>query len=168
MTSNNQGQKAAAIYNNAVQKLSGVLTYANVDRETQELPNILWAGELPEMLSHGTYKGRKGLLVATDKRVIFVDKGVFGALTICDFAYGKISSAESRTGIANGELTLNFPGHIFGKREQIVSVPNNQLRPFADLVRTKVSLAHGQIRQSAPVLLASVADELEKFAKLRD
>ena len=49
---------------------------------------------------------RTGLLVATDRRFIFVDKQI-GSLKVDDLPYGKISWVESSTGWATGKITIH-------------------------------------------------------------
>ena len=43
-------------------------------RELKELPNILWEDEDVENAIAGKYDNRMGLLIATNKRLIFVEK----------------------------------------------------------------------------------------------
>jgi hypothetical protein len=56
-----------------------------------ELPSILWKDEHIERLVQGSYGGGTGLLVSTNKRLVFVDKGMT-KLKVEDFPYDKISS----------------------------------------------------------------------------
>ena len=138
--------------------------YGGTDRSIEELSDILWEEEAPEMLAYGTYNNLRGILVTTAQRVVHVNRGWFGSLVINDFAYDGISSIESRTGLGSGEITM----YVSGKKERLYSIPNNQLRPFVDILRKNIPLAHGDTSDSPPVLLTSVAGELEKFVKLRD
>lgn len=79
MAYDNQDSKAAAI-DAALKKLDGISKNLPVRREIKELPGILWEGEFPEMLAPGRYNNGSGVLVATDRRVVFVDKGMLGSL----------------------------------------------------------------------------------------
>ena len=170
--------KSAAI-EAALRRLDGLSKDLLVKREIKELPSILWEDELPEMLASGFYNNGTGILVATDRRVVFVDKGMFGSLKIEDFPYDKISSIESQTGILMGEITI----YVSGNKEQIKNVSKGELTTFADFLRNKTFVANSKNRSSfsAPIAQApetpatvanapvvSVADELEKLAQLRD
>ena len=53
-------------------------------KEVRELPAILWENERIERAIQGSYNNRIGLLVATDRRLIFVDKGIM-SLKVEDF-----------------------------------------------------------------------------------
>ena len=94
-----------------------------VGGELKRLPNILEDNELPERLMPASYDerhglqvskttNRRGLLVATDRRLIFVDKDM-GALKVDDFAYSKISHVEFSTGMLSGDITI----HVSGSKE---------------------------------------------------
>ena len=171
MAYDNQDSKAAAI-DAALKQLDGISKNLLVHGEIKELPGILWEGEFPEMLASGRYNNGRGVLVAADRRVVFVDKGVPGSLKIEDIPYDKISSIESKTGMLMGEITI----YASGNKEQIRSVPKDQVRQFSDFLRNKMSLVNNKSQGSQPPTLVasspapvvSVADELKKFAELRD
>ena len=48
-------------------------------RELKELPNILWDDEDVENAIAGRYEKKQGLLVATNKRLVFVEKECSGS-----------------------------------------------------------------------------------------
>lgn len=55
-------------------------------REIKELPQILWEDEALEKLVQGKYNDNRGILVATNKRLIFIDKAMLGSrLRVEDF-----------------------------------------------------------------------------------
>ena len=135
--------------------------------EISELPSILWEDELPEAVVSGYYHNGYGLLVATDRRLVFIDKG-FRGLTVEDFYFEDISSIETHQGWMSGSVNI----YARGNKEYIENVPNHLVRPFADFLRNKLALAKQLKReQQRPVIVASanasVADELVKLAGLR-
>ena len=132
-------------------------------REINELPNILWEDEIVERLITGIYDEGLGVLAATNRRLIFIDKGLFGKLKIEDFTYDKISTIESSTGIVSGELTV----YASGNRETIKGVYKDTCQDFAAHLRNKLNRPSEQ--STAPSAVAvGVADELVKLAALRD
>ena len=155
--------KATAI-DQALRRIGGINRFLR-RREINELPSVLWEDELPEMVVTGLYNDSKGILVATNQRLLFLDKG-FMSFKMEDFSYDKITSIESKTGMLEGEITI----YASGNKEEIKSIPKDLTRPFADFLGAKVS------RSSKPSLPSSetsspsvsIADELEKFAALRD
>lgn len=59
-------------------------------KEIKALPTILWQDEVVKKACSGTYKLDIGLLVATNKRVIFISKTLF-SLKVEDFAYNNFN-----------------------------------------------------------------------------
>ena len=138
-------------------------------REIQELPNILWDDELPEQCVTGKYHANSGILVATDRRMLFVDKGLLGQLKVDDFPYDKISSLESNRGILAGSIVI----HTSGNWDCIDSIPKGQVDAFVAAQRKKVALWKNkaevppQTSRQSPSSIGSVIDELERLGKLR-
>ena len=161
-----QGTKDEAL-NSVLRKIDGVDKWMTRG-EIKELPSILWENELPEKLITGRYNNGRGILVATNRRLIFIDKGML-SLKVEDFSYDKIASIESKTGMVFGSLTI----YASGNKEKFEYADKGLLRGFADFLRVKIST---QKSQSSPVSspvenpssTISVADELEKLAGLRD
>ena len=64
-------------------------------REVNELPEVLWHDETVENAVRGQYAGGQGLLVATNKRLIFLNKAMLGGrVRIEDFPYDRIASIQ--------------------------------------------------------------------------
>ena len=82
-------------------------------KEIKELPSILWEDEKVENIIQGTYNNGNGVLVATNIRLVFVDKGLLFGLKVEDFPYDKISSIQYETGILMGKLTIFTSGNFF-------------------------------------------------------
>lgn len=144
-------------------------------KEIKELPSILWEDELPETLVQGNYNNSIGVLFATNKRLLFVDKGMLGGLKVEDFPYDKITSIQYETGILMGRLTI----FASGNRAEITQCDKKLVRAFGEFVRARTS---GSLESKAPTKQASsmpansatsdntndVLTQLERLAKLRD
>ena len=120
----------------------------------------------------GLYGSSNGLLVATNRRIIFLDKG-WTSFKMEDFSYDKVTTIESQTGLFFGELTI----YASGNKEQIKQVPKDfQVRPFADFVRNKLETfkhSGGQPSATPPEQTTqgpptSIVEELKQLAALRD
>ena len=155
-------------------------------REVAELPSVLWEDELPEMAVAGTYHMQNGMLVATDRRMLFATKTGYWALDVDkekfyspsqrkiylaegifsikveDFGYDRISSVESKTGMMWGEIKV----YTAGNSETFKNIGKEEVRAFADFIRYKTNKAP----DPSPGLPApggvATADELMKFAEL--
>ena len=79
-------------------------------KEIKELPNILWEDEIVEKMVQGQYNTGIGILVATNKRLLFVDKGLIYGLHVEDFPYDKITSIQYKTGLLYGEIKIFASG----------------------------------------------------------
>lgn len=108
-------------------------------REIKKLPAILWEDERVERLVAGIYGHKRCVLVATNKRLLFVDKGLM-SVAVEDFAYGSISSIQYETGMVMGSITIYASkyasdSYASGNRAQITCVAKERGRVFADHVR---------------------------------
>lgn len=151
----------------AFRRMSGTEKFLG-RREIKELPQILWEDELPELAIQGLYNNMSGLLVATNKRLIFVDKGVF-SLTVEDFPYDKVTSLQYNTGLAFGGLEI----YASGNKAEIKQVSKNQIKPFAEYVRARITKATPHASYTQPVTPASnsnddMISQLERLAKLKE
>jgi len=142
-------------------------------KEVKELPNILWADENVENIIQGTYNNGNGILVATNRRLVFVDKGILFGLKVEDFAYDKISSIQYETGILLGKLTI----FTSGNKAIIDNINKAKVRVFGDAVRAKISaprkepLTQTVVQVQAPSQVnnnGSVLEQLERLAKLKE
>jgi hypothetical protein len=103
-------------------------------KEVKELPNVLGPGERVEQLTPGFYNGGLGLLVATNRRLIFIDKGMLYGLRVEDFHYERINSIQYKTGLLLGEITI----FASGNRAEISQVEKSMVRQFGDYVRARL------------------------------
>lgn len=134
-------------------------------KEIKELPNILWEDEIVEKMVQGYYGCGQGILVATNKRLLFVDKGLIYGLRVEDFPHGKITSIQYKTGLVFGTITI----FTSGNKADIEQIDKKQARDFAEYVRARISGAkeHASIPKNKPSS-DDVITQLEKLAKLKE
>lgn len=141
-------------------------------REVKELPKILWDDEQVLDLVQGFYNNGTGILVATQKRLLFVDKGLLGGLKVEDFPLDKISSLQYSTGMLLGEITV----FTSGNKAIIKNVDKGQTRTFAEGVRARIESRSAATKVSAPPpaaiqapasSTAGLIDELGKLGALK-
>jgi hypothetical protein len=113
-------------------------------REVKELPNILWDDEQVLDLVQGFYNNGTGILVSTQKRLLFVDKGLLGGLKVEDFPLDKISSLQYSVGMLLGEITV----FTSGNKAVIKNVDKGLTRTFSEGVRARIH--SGQTKSQAP------------------
>lgn len=150
-------------------QLDGASTFF-AKKEIKELPSILWEDEMPEAIIQGRYQNSIGVLVCTNKRLIFIDKGVF-SLKVEDFPLNKVSSIQYETGMLFGKITI----FASGNRAEIDQIEKKRTRAFAEYARSKIS-ANSPVEKPETTTPASVAidsadimiEKLEKLAALKD
>jgi phosphomevalonate kinase len=104
-------------------------------KELKELPNIIGKDEVIDNLIQGTYNDGQGLLVSTNRRLIFVDKGLVYGVKVEDFPLSKITSIQYETGMLLGKIKIHTSGNI----GIIENVDKKQAPKFSEFIRTKLS-----------------------------
>lgn len=134
-------------------------------KEIAELPAIIPEGEEIFGLIQGVYNGGQGILVATDRRLLFVDKGLLYGLKVEDFGLDKVTSVQIETGLILADIKIMASGNI----AKIANVDKTEGRKFCEKVRAKLSEPKQTL---APVTViqqqVDVADQLGKLAALKD
>ncbi|MFX3672849.1 MAG: PH domain-containing protein [Paenisporosarcina sp.] len=151
---------------NQINMLDGASRLLGI-KEIKELPNILWENENVEKLVSGFYAGGNGILVATNKRVLFVNKGLVYGLKVEDFPYTNISSIEYSTGMLLGKIKF----YVSGNKAEIDNVDKKMTREFAEYVRARIT----KPSEKAPTKpinssndISDVFDEIRKYKSLMD
>ncbi|SHK68392.1 PH domain-containing protein [Tepidibacter formicigenes] len=142
-------------------------------KEIKELPKILWEDEKIEKLVQGMYNNNIGILVATNKRLIFVDKSFFG-LKVEDFPYDKISSIQYETSIMQGSITI----FASGNKAEIKHIMKDQVRNFAEYVRARITKTNKSTNENQSNVNTNnqnnidiydeIISRLEKLGKLKE
>ncbi len=130
-------------------------------KEINELPNILADNEFIDHIVQGTYNDGQGILVSTNRRLIFIDKGFLYGLKVEDFPLDKISSIQYETGLLLGNIKI----HTSGNYAKIDNIEKVSARNFAEFVRNKLSQPKESTSQN---LQPNILDQLEKLAKLKE
>ena len=131
-------------------------------KEINELPNILAENEKIDNITQGTYNNSNGILVSTNRRLIFIDKGLVFGLKVEDFPLDKITSIQYETGLMFGKIKI----HTSGNNAVIDNVDKNSARSFSEFVRNKLSEPKS-VSQTV-IQNTSLADELQKLSELKE
>lgn len=134
-------------------------------REISELESILISDEKLFALTQGTYNNGNGILVGTNKRLIFIDKGLIFGLKIEDFGLDKITSIQYESGLLLASIKILASGNI----AKIENVDKAEAKDFCEKARIKLS----EIKNSEPIQIIQnnqidVADQLLKLSKLKE
>lgn len=132
-------------------------------KEAAELPNILHAGEVIHAITQGTKEGSatRWLLVLTDRRVLSLDKGFFGKLSMVELPLDSIQGVSHNVGVLVGEITIATGGPAW----RMVNVLKSLTAPFANAL---AELLNRRGRGAGPnVPSVDVVGQLERLAQLR-
>lgn len=132
-------------------------------KEIHALPEILSAEERIVYLVEGRNKINKHhiILVATDRRLIFVDKEFMYGLTVEDYSYTKISSIQYETEVMLASIDIQVSDDLV----EIDGVGKYEAKLFCEKVRDFMSRPEGYIQyKSEP----STLDQLEQLGRLKE
>lgn len=133
-------------------------------REIKKLPEHLWDGESVLAMTTGAYGKGVGLVVMTDRRLLFVQDG-FMSKTSEDFPYSKISSVSWGSGLAMGTITV----FASGNKAEIKNVQKEDGKSMVDALRER--LADSPATAPAAPAAAPANDimgQIKQLGELRD
>lgn len=116
-----------------ISAIDGVDNFFN-QKELEELSAILRDDEVIKKALRGSFLDRVGLLLATDKRAIFVYKDFLGSLKMEDFAYENIAKIQSNSELFMGEILI-YPSE---NRAKICDIQKEQLEDFVNFVKSNI------------------------------
>lgn len=130
--------------------------------ELAELPKIMIQGEVIEHVRHGYYSGGFATLVATNHRLLLIDKKLF-FLTVEDIRYDMIAEVDY------GQQVLAATIHVrsFSKDLKFQSLDKRSLRSITHFIQHKIMELRGhQTAQTVnPQVLASQAIPMQIFGQ---
>ena len=140
-------------------------------RGIRKLPEYLNAGEAVLAIAGGMVSSKNGLLVATDRRAMFMVEDLFNH-SFEDFAYDRITTVNSSSGPLFGKIII----HTAGAARVIEQVAKGEAEAVAAIIRERVEAitrerhypwATSPVEPHASEPLNLVA-ELRELAQLRD
>ncbi len=125
-------------------------------------------GESPEAAILGVYvthrvgrkASRRGVMIATDRRVVFYSKKVTG-YEFEAFPYPTISSLKGGRGLLGATVTL----HASGNRAYMKRIRNGAIKRFTDTVCSRIGRSDAD---AAGVTVRPFDEQIEKLGALRD
>ena len=104
-----------------------------VRTELARLPALMLEDEVPDVVVSGIQGYGWGLLVATNKRVMWVNKGIV-TYRVEDIAYDTITTVNAKTGIVGGEVELRY----YESWRITNYIPNPDVHRIADAIRARM------------------------------
>ncbi|KMQ64928.1 hypothetical protein ACM46_12030 [Chryseobacterium angstadtii] len=154
-----------------------------VDREVEELVNILDKNEKLIAVAEGKYlyNDLEGIVVSTEKRIIFINKKILGGVFENEFPLHKVSSIQHDTGLISSTLKVYTPGFTAEFKLHLKSAAKNFSEAVQDFIGSSGSQkAEHKPQERKPETVeiqqnseqkedpAIIFEQLEKLGKLRE
>lgn len=145
----------------------GQIDMFGTKKEVKELPNIMYAGETLEYLMSGFMNSNTWLIVCTNKRILFLDKGLIFGCKQLEIPLDKVNSVETSKGLLLGSIKV-WDG---ASAMKIDNVQKFALQPFVTAVnnaREALKNNNQQIKVEKNNDTNDYIKELEKLAELKE
>lgn len=144
--------------------------FANI--EVNELTNILDKDERLIAIAEGKYLNNNldGILVSTERRVVFIDRNLLGDARENEFPHNKIVSAQHSYGLVSSELKLYTNEGI---KAEFKLNNRNAAKIFYEAIQNYIHSPQNPLRQqhqgsTREEDAGAVFEKLEKLGKLRE
>jgi Bacterial PH domain/Short C-terminal domain len=135
-------------------------------KEIKRLVGYLWHDEHVDRMTTGTYGSGTGLIVLTDRRLLFLKEGITKKTE--DFPLEKVSSVQWSSGLATGTITI----FASGNKAEIKNVNKDDGKEMTDHVRDRLSapkpVAAPQAVPQTATDAPDIPDQIRKLGELRD
>ena len=132
-------------------------------REVKKLPEHLWEGETVERMTAGRYGNGTGLIILTDRRLLFLKDGRLSKKSE-DFPLGKVSSISWSSGIALGSITI----FVSGTKAEIKNVNKGDGKEMVDLIRGRLSSPAPDTSETDAPAQPDAMTQLKQLGEMRD
>lgn len=139
-------------------------------KEFLHFPQIAMPNETPIGISSGSMDGKTWLIILTNQRVIFLDKGMFFGLKQVALDLSHISSVGGETKLLFGEITIAADGHTY----TVENVSKKGVVPFTNMIKQAIEALKQSKEQSAnnhaqqPATNNDPFEQLERLASLKE
>ena len=131
-------------------------------KELDYLPEVLLDGEQILVFASGMMDSNTWLIAVTDRRVLFLDKGMFWGLKQTSIDLSRVNSVSGETGIVFGKITIADGAQNY----TITMVSKTSVKPVTNKINEYLERrrAGNTIQPSG----GGTVDELERLAALRE
>ncbi|WP_042420180.1 PH domain-containing protein [Geomicrobium sp. JCM 19038] len=136
----------------------GISDTFGTKKEIKELPKILHDNEVVNYATSGFLEGNTWLVVSTNQRVIFIDKGMVYGIKQKEILLEKINSIAQKRGMVFGEI------HIWDGADKFIikQCMKATVQPFIDATNEAIKKVKGATINSTHEI------ELSNYAKIKE
>ncbi|EEA96014.1 phage protein [Pseudovibrio sp. JE062] len=131
-------------------------------KELNYLPEVLMDGEQVLAFTSGLMDGNTWLITLTDKRVIFLDKGMLFGLKQTTVDLDKVNAISGKTGLMFGEIVITDGA----TDREIKNVWKKTVKPFTNKVQAALEARKQPVSQGSQEV--DVYDKIGKLASLME
>jgi hypothetical protein len=132
-----------------------------IKSDIKALPEVLTPDETFLNLIPGLFRDRNGILVLTNKRLIFVHKKLIVGITVESFYLNKVTLIQYNTGLMMADIIISTAG----SQEKIKQVAKRTVKDFCAMSMDEITKSHQSPMSTSPI---SNVEQLEKLAKLKE
>ena len=132
-------------------------------KEIRALPEILEHDESVKALTSGLMNNATWLAVCTDRRVIFINRGMFYGLRQIQVPLERIQAIDHEFTIVFGSITVWDGASAFN----IGMVLKGSILPFVKTTQEQMQIARRQSKHEQPPA-TDIASQLERLANLKE
>lgn len=143
----------------------GVSDLYGTKKEVKELPVLLHAEETILYATSGFLDGNTWLIVCTDERLMFIDKGLVYGIKVKEFKLDKINSVSYSKGMIFGKLMVTHGASNF----VIEQIKKETASRMSDTIKSAIDNFHPlNISNTNEPSKKSPAEEIKEFKELLD
>lgn len=136
---------------------AGVPKMFGTRKEVNYLPQLLSDDEVIQYAASGMYDGNTVLIVLTQKRIMFVDKGMIYGVQTSEIPLDMVNGVSSKSGVLLGEISV------------MNGVSSDKIKRASEAYKQSLYRPQIEVSQaSQPLSQNLIADELIKLKSLVD
>lgn len=143
-------------------KAQGVFHEYYTKKEVRHLPSVLHSDEKIFAMTSGFYDGTTWLVTVTDRRILFLDKGIVMGLKQAEISIPHVSSITHKIGLIFGEIHVSSSSGT----AVIGQIPKQHVTPLVQALSNLVSKKPAMPQSHN--IGADVAGQIERLAALRE
>lgn len=132
-------------------------------KEIRALPEILEHNESVKALTSGLMNNSTWLAVCTEKRIIFINRGMFYGVRQIQIPLDRIQAIDHEATIFFGSITVWDGASAFN----IGMVLKSSILPFVKVAQEQMQISRGQAKAAAQPA-TDIASQLERLATLKE
>lgn len=126
-------------------------------KELDHLPKVLDVEEQVLAFSSGFHKGSTWLIVLTDQRILFIDKGMIFGVKTSSIELERINNFDYKKGVFFGSISIGSNAEVY----EISNVWKKTIEPFIRKLRQAIKAKQDGVEMFAPGVVHPVETQVK-------